>query len=62
MTLQKVYYVDDDACPAVGSGTELEPYCEIRVAEGTYTDVEMATDNQANEYQPRLYLPLLRKD
>lgn len=45
-------YVDDDTCPSIGSGTQLDPYCaiqhavdaadpgdEIRVAEGRYTSI-----------------------
>ncbi|MEA3440978.1 MAG: hypothetical protein U9R58_11930 [Chloroflexota bacterium] len=64
-----IFYVDDNACPAVGSGTELDPYCkiqtavdnatsgnEIRVAEGVYTGVEKATDTQGYEYWQVVYV------
>lgn len=50
---QIVIYVDDDTCPATGSGTQGSPYCriqdavnaannnyEIRVAAGNYTGVQ----------------------
>jgi hypothetical protein len=29
---QTTWHVDDDACPAPGSGTELDPFCSIQVA------------------------------
>ena len=48
-----VFYVDDETCPAVGSGTQIAPYCsiqtavdeaaegdEIRVATGVYTGAQ----------------------
>ena len=56
---QVVLYVDDDTCPATGSGTQGDPYChiqdaidaannfyEIRVAEGSYTGVETVSVQQ----------------
>lgn len=64
-----IYYVDDDNCPAIGSGSEIDPFCkiqtavdnaaaesEIRVAEGIYTGVDSATDNQGNEYWQVVYI------
>jgi hypothetical protein len=54
-----VSYVDDDTCPAAGSGTEGDPFCriqdavdaasdgdEIRVASGTYTGTQMVLDSR----------------
>jgi hypothetical protein len=54
-----VSYVDDDTCPATGSGTEGDPFCriqdavdaasdgdEIRVASGTYTGTQMVLDSR----------------
>ena len=53
VSAQTILYVDDDSCPQVGSGTQLDPYCriqtavnaaddgdEIRVAAGYYSDSE----------------------
>jgi hypothetical protein len=64
-----VYYVDDDSCPATGSGTEQDPYCqiqtavdnagsgvEIRVAEGTYTGIDSRPDSQGHEYWQVVYI------
>jgi len=31
---QTVWHVDDDACPSIGTGTELDPFCSIQSAIG----------------------------
>jgi len=54
-----IVYVDDDTCPAVGSGTDVDPYCRIQdgvdavadggavlVAAGTYTGTELVVDSR----------------
>ncbi|MGD2146399.1 MAG: right-handed parallel beta-helix repeat-containing protein, partial [Anaerolineae bacterium] len=54
-----IVYVDDDTCPAAGSGTDVDPYCriqdavdtvaeggEVRVAAGTYTGSQMVVDTR----------------
>jgi hypothetical protein len=64
-----IFYVNDDTCPAVGSGTTSDPYCkiqtavdiapagsEIHVAEGVYTGVEKATDGEGVEYWQVVYV------
>ena len=56
-------YVDDDTCPAVGSGTNGDPYCtiqsavdaaidqdEIRVAGGIYTGTQKVTALDGKDY------------
>jgi uncharacterized repeat protein (TIGR01451 family) len=54
-----IYYVDDNTCPATGSGTELDPFCriqdavdaagdddEVLVATGTYTGTQLVLDSR----------------
>jgi hypothetical protein len=53
------FHVNDDVCPALGSGTPIDPYCriqtavdgaaegdEIHVAAGTYTGAQMVVDSR----------------
>jgi len=56
-------YVNDDTCPQVGSGTWLDPYCdlqhainntleggEVLIAEGTYTNTQTITASDSYTY------------
>lgn len=64
-----ILYVDDDTCPQVGTGTQLDPYCkiqtaidnsisgdEIRVAEGVYTGVATVTAANSRDYTQVVFI------
>ena len=63
-----VYYVDDDTCPSVGSGSSLDPWCsiqyavdsvssgEILIAEGLYTGTQIMTGTNNYTYTQVVFI------
>jgi hypothetical protein len=48
---QTTWYVDDDTCPEVGTGTEADPFCSIQVGIDSASDTDMVLVEPGTYYE-----------